>query len=48
MDVWEKNIFVTALKARMRKEGTTAEEILLEYLKLSAEKRDEILSAIAE
>mgnify|MGYP006983741381 CR=1 FL=1 len=46
MPIWKKNIFVTAIKARMMSEGRTAEDIIQEYVKLSETEKTEILSAL--
>lgn len=47
MPEWKKNIFVNAIKARMEREGRTAESIIAEYTKLTEEEKMEILIAIA-
>lgn len=44
---WKRNIFVRVVTRRMAEEGKTAEEILAEYPVLTAEEKQEILSAIA-
>jgi len=46
MLAWKKNIFVRVIRYRMEKEGRTAEDILTEYLMLTAEEKAEILSEI--
>jgi uncharacterized protein (DUF433 family) len=47
MPEWKKNIFARVVIRRMAEEGRTAEEILAEYPALTAEERQEILTAIA-
>lgn len=47
MFTWKKNIFVTAIKARMISESRTAEELITEYPRLTADEKIEILSAIS-
>jgi uncharacterized protein (DUF433 family) len=47
MPSWKKNIFVRVITRRMVEEGRTTEEILAEYPVLTAEEKQEILSAIA-
>ncbi len=46
MPVWKKIIFVNAIKTRMAQEGKTADVIIQEYVKLTAEEKAEILAAI--
>jgi len=46
MPEWKKLIFVNAIRARMRMEGRTAEEIIQDYPKLTNEEKAEILSEI--
>ncbi|OPX45071.1 hypothetical protein CLHUN_13030 [Ruminiclostridium hungatei] len=46
MPIWKKNIFVNAIKARMLQERRTTEEIIRDYPALTAEEKEEILSAI--
>ena len=46
MPEWKKLIFVYAIRARMRMEGRTAEEIIQDYPKLTNEEKAEILSEI--
>jgi hypothetical protein len=46
MPTWKKNIFVVAIKARMEREQITAEDIIQEYTKLTADEKAEILAAI--
>jgi uncharacterized protein (DUF433 family) len=43
---WKKNIFVRVVNRRMRDEGKTAEEILLEYPALTDEEKAEIIAAL--
>lgn len=47
MPLWKRNIFVRVVTKRMAEEGRTAEEILTEYPALTAEEKQEILTAIA-
>lgn len=44
---WKKNIFVRVITARMALEQRTAEEIIAEYVALTADERAEILAALA-
>lgn len=46
MPVWKLNIFARIVTRRMTEEGKTAEEILAEYTALTAEEKQEILTAI--
>lgn len=46
MPTWKKNIFVTAIKARMEQESRTTEDIIKEYTKLTDAEKTEILAAI--
>lgn len=46
MPHWKKTIFVNAIKTRMRLEKKSAEEIILEYTKLTEEEKQEILAEI--
>lgn len=46
MPVWKKIIFVNAIRARMKMEDRTAEDIIQEYTKLTEEEKTEILQAI--
>ncbi len=46
MSSWKKNIFVRVITARMAAEGRTAEEIIQEYPKLTAEEKAEILKEL--
>ena len=48
MPTWKKNIFVRVVNRRMRDEGKTAEEILLEYPALTDEERAEIIAALSQ
>jgi len=43
MPEWKKLIFVNAIRARIRMEGRTAEEIIQNYPKLTNEEKAEIL-----
>ncbi len=47
MPVWKKSIFVNAIKARMIQENQTAEEIILDYTKLTETERTEILEDLS-
>lgn len=46
MPVWKKIIFVNAIRARMKMEDRTAEDIIQEYTKLTEEEKTEILAEI--
>lgn len=46
MPTWKKTIFVYAIKARMQLESRTAEEIILEYTKLTETEEEEILNEL--
>ncbi len=46
MPTWKKNIFVTAIIARMQNESRTSEDIIQEYTKLTDAEKAEILAAI--
>ncbi len=46
MPTWKKNIFVNAIRARMKQENRTAEDIIVEYTALSEFEKAEILAAI--
>ncbi|BCK00851.1 hypothetical protein [Anaerocolumna chitinilytica] len=46
MPAWKKSIFINAIKARMQLEDSTAEEIILEYTKLTETDKSEILSEL--
>jgi len=46
MPVWKKTIFVNAIKARMKIENRTAEDIIQDYPKLTEEEKIEILAEI--
>ena len=46
MPKWKKLIFVNAIRARMKMEGRTAEEIINDYPKLTAEEKAEILKEL--
>ena len=46
MPAWKKNIFVRVVNRRMQDEGRTAEDIIQEYTKLTADEKAEILAAI--
>ena len=46
MPIWKKNIFVNAIKARMKMEDRTAEDIIQEYTKLTEEEKAEILEGL--
>lgn len=46
MPIWKKTIFVNAIKTRMVQESRTAEDIILEYTKLTEAEKIEILAGI--
>ena len=46
MPSWKKIIFVNAIKTRMAQESRTAEDIIQEYTRLTAEEKAEILAEI--
>lgn len=46
MPTWKKTIFVNAIKARMKLEGRTAEDIITEYPALTDDEKIEILDTI--
>ncbi|HZJ98443.1 MAG TPA: hypothetical protein VFC79_00465 [Tissierellaceae bacterium] len=46
MPIWKLNIFVNAIKARIHREGKTAEELVEEYPKLTEYEKLEILIEI--
>ena len=46
MPTWKKNIFVNAIRARMKQENRTAEDISTEYTALSEAEKTEILASI--
>lgn len=46
MPIWEKTIFVNAIRARMSMESRTAEDIIAEYVKLTDDEKAEILTAV--
>lgn len=46
MPAWKKLIFVNAIKARMKLEDRTAEDIITEYTKLTEDEKAEILAEI--
>lgn len=43
MPSWKLTIFVNAIKARMKQEERTAQEIIEDYAKLRDEEKNEIL-----
>ena len=43
MPTWKKSIFVNAIKARILMENRTAEDIILDYPKLSETEKEEIM-----
>lgn len=47
MPAWKKTIFVNAIKARMQLEERTAEEIILDYTKLTETEKTEILADLS-
>lgn len=47
MPTWKESIFVNAIKALMKEENKTAEEVIVRYTKLTDAEKTEILSAIA-
>lgn len=46
MQAWKKSVFVNAIKARMQLENRTAEDIIQEYTKLTAEEKSDILAEL--
>ena len=46
MPEWKKNIFVRVVNRRMRDEGKTAEEVLLDYPALTDDEKAEIIAAL--
>lgn len=46
MPIWKKTIFVNAIKARMEMENRTADDIIMDYPKLTETEKVEILQAI--
>jgi hypothetical protein len=44
MPSWKLTIFVNAIKARMKTDDRTAEDIIQEYTKLANEEKTEILT----
>lgn len=48
MPTWKCDIFVNAIRTRIVSEGRTAEEIIVEYTKLTEAEKQEILAAIAQ
>ena len=46
MPIWKKNIFVSAVKARVEQENRTAEDIIQDYIKLTETEKAAILEAI--
>lgn len=46
MDEAKKNIFVTAIKARMERENKTKDELLAEYTKLTEDEKAEVKAEI--
>lgn len=46
MPVWKKNIFVNAIRIKMKQDGRTAEEVILDYPKLTDSEKQEILLSI--
>lgn len=46
MPEWKKNIFINAIRARMEREGKTAEAIVDEYTKLTNEEKTLILKEV--
>ena len=46
MEIYKLRIFVRAIKIRMELENKTAEEIIVDYLKLTNEEKTEILAEI--
>lgn len=47
MPTWKRDIFVSAIKARMMTEDRTAQDIIAEYTKLTDAEKQEILSVIS-
>lgn len=48
MPEWKLNIFVNAIRARMEREQRIAEDIILEYPKLTDTEKAEILSVLSQ
>jgi len=46
MPEWKKNIFIRVIKARMGIEQRIAEDIIEEYMALTAEEKTEILEGL--
>ena len=46
MPTWKKNIFVNAIRARMKQKNRTAEDIITEYTALTEAEKTEILASI--
>lgn len=46
MPIWKKNIFVNAIKARMKMEDRTSEDVIQEYTKLTEDEKAEILEEL--
>lgn len=46
MPSWKKNIFVNAVRTRIKQENRTAEDIIVEYTALTEAEKAEILAAI--
>ena len=46
MPTWKRDIFVNAIKTRMLSENRTAEDIIVEYTKLTSDEKAEILAVI--
>lgn len=47
MEGYKLRIFVRAIKTRMVQESKTAEEIIVDYVKLTEEEKTEILASVA-
>ncbi len=43
---WKRNIFVNAIKTRMKQEERTKKDVIEEYTALTIEEKAEILAAI--
>lgn len=48
MPIWKLTIFVSAVKARIKLENRTADDIIEEYTKLTNDEKEEILSNISQ
>ena len=46
MQIWKRDIFVSAIKLLMVQENKTAEEVITRYIKLTDAERMEILAEV--